>query len=297
MQHIPLREYLPAWPAGLGITPARPLPALDVDGAHIAELEPGLGGRALVEPITDFKRELDRRLVFAAGRDAPPDPWLLDRGFIKEPSGKGVCGRNLLRWLFGPFVLDDQVGGELCRVPAWMCIGWNRYQRPPLPRQEGLEVAEWLDQHTRTKDREQAIGFWVEPFPLVVMSEGQNRIDLFHALDQPVLVRLRRARMVSPSLLQMQRVVGCDDMVALSWRPRNWWRARGANTALLPFPALSVPALEAYGVRWSRVPYVLTPQAAALRGAGEHPWNHPTTGVHRWRPSSWRPMLLSQGYV
>jgi hypothetical protein len=291
----PLHTYVPDWPPELSIVPAQPLAAVDRDGEVIAELDPGRGGKALVEPLSTFKRALDRRLNARARPGAAADSWLLGHGFVKEPSGRGVSGNTFINWLFGPFWRPSQET-DLCRVPAWACIGWNRRQRPALAAEAALAVARELDDQTRRGDTERAIGHWFAPFPLVLMGEGQHRVDLYGAHGLPLLVQLRIATLAPAASLRLQRVLGCDDLLALHClEPR--FCGRGESTALLPFPALTVPLLEAYGVRWARGRHVVTPCSRALRDAGEHPSNDPTRGWRRWRPRVWRQLLLSQCYV
>lgn len=291
----PLHAYIPAWPPELSIAPAQPLAAVDVDGAVIAELDPGRGGKTLVEPLSTFKRALDRRLNARAQPGAPADPWLQKHGFEKVPSGRGVSGNSFISWFFGPFWRAG-LATELCRVPAWSCIGWNRRQRPALPPDEAFAVARELDNQTRRGGTERAIGHWFAPFPLVLMGEGQHRVDLYGAQALPLLVQLRIATIARAASLRLQRVLGCDDLLALHCSESRFC-GRAESTALLPFPALAVPLLEAYGVRWAGGRHLLTPRSRPLRDAAEHPWNDPTRGWRRWRPRVWRQLLLSQSYV
>ena len=295
MTRPPLYTYVPDWPSTLAIAPAIPLATNDVDGALIAELDPGKGGKALIEPITAFKRELDRRLNAQVPDEAPEDLWLRSHGFVKKPSGRGVGGLTFIRWLFGPF-WQSSLEGDLCRVPAWACVGWNRKQRPALPAAEAADVARDLDEQTRRNVDERSIGHWLAPFPLVLMGEGQNRVDLYEEHGLPLMTQLRIASIAPAASLRLQRVFGCKDLAALHCDDARFW-LHGQATALLPFPALAVPVLEAYGVRWTAGRYLLTPRARALRDAAEHPSNDPTSGLDRWRPRAWRSMFLSQCYV
>lgn len=296
MDQQPLYTYVPDWPDSLRIVPARPLAASDGAEGLIAELDPGKGGASLVQPITAFKRELDARLIEWAHGSEPADNWLRSRGFTKRPSGRGVDSEAFIRWFFGPF-WRSSLESDLCRVTAWACVGWNRHQRASMPADDALRLARQLDDHTRGDDSQRAIGHWFEPFPLVLMGEGKNRVDLYREHDLPLLVQLRIAALAPAASLMLKPVLGCDNLVALECLDASFWRD-GERIALLPFPDLAVPLLRAYGVQWARGRHVLTPRSRALHGAGRKPWlDGDLWRLRAWRPSSWRQALLSQAYV
>lgn len=253
--------------------------------------------RALIEPITKFKSEVDRRLVKSA-QTRTLDPWLVEHGFVNLPTGRGVPGATMLRWLLGPTFLDRDAASlepEVAVAPAWMCLGWNRKQRPRLSPGAATRLAEFLAQDTRSGGREKAIGYWIRPFSLVLMAEGQNRIDVHAEHDLAVVMQLRQRHMPHADRLQLQAVFGTKSLVALHL-------SHGVDggltlTSLLPFPALSLPVFEAYGVRWRAGHHVVTPRSAALRHASGYTSNQAHRGWKRWFPSSWKSMILGDGYV
>jgi hypothetical protein len=214
---------------------------------------------------------------------------------VKKPAGTGIGTEQFARWIFGRFWYRNHET-ELCEVPAWACIGWNRRQRARVSPDAAAAIAQDLNQQTLYRGHQRATGTWFAPFPLVLIGEGKHRVDLFAEHDLHLLIRLTRSTLAPPTSLRLKRVLGCDDVVALECGDSSF--CGGSHRCeLLPLPDLAVPLLEAYGVRWAAGRHLLTPRDRALRHAADHPNNDPTRGIERWRPRSWRSMLLSQAYV
>ena len=256
-------------------------------------LESAAGWREIVEPITSFKSILDQALNAdhlqkeVDYKRENLESWRKQLGFEKVPSGRGVGGKTMINWILGSYWRFGS-SSQLCHVPAWMCIGWNRKQRVAVSQTEATKIISQLDSDTINGVGEYATGDWFAPFPFVLMGEGQNRVDLHRDHNLPLLIRLRSATLAPATALRMQRVLGCDDLLALKCND---------ETAILPFPELATPFLAAYGVPFTSGRFVLTPRHSALREYGRTPGDIDLSWLEKMNPGNWRKVILSQAYV
>lgn len=255
----------------------------------------------IVEPITAFKSMLDcalnadHRSIEEDSKMEYLESWRKQHGFEKAPSGRGVGGRTMIHWILGPYWRFGS-SFQLCHVPAWMCIGWNRKQRAPISQSDATKIISTLDSDTIKGVDECATGEWFAPLPFVCMGEGQNRVDLHRVHNLPLLIRLRTANLAPAATLQMQRVLGRDDLLALKCLDKNFHHPSG-EAAILPFPDLARPLLTAYGVPFISGRFVLTPLHSELRQYGRTLGDIDLSWFGKMNPENWRKMMLSQAYV
>lgn len=293
----PLAHYVPELTPEMRLMPARPLAHFEHAMGIISRMDPGKGTMHLVKDALDGHREVNRRLAQAKLAATANDSWLVAHGFVKPSTGDGVSGRTFVDWLLGPFWRAPERTDGLCRVDPAMCAGWNRLHGHASSAGSDIGTIHVLDAEARTQGTESAVGYWIEPFPLVWMSRGRSRVDLYARHGAELLLHLGIAAIAPARRLRLQRVFCTDSIVALHCDDAEF--GAGPTPALLPFPRLSVPLLEDYGVRWQRDKLLVTPRSPRLAGFARHGGTaaRRLSQLDRWRPSSWRRMVVEQGYV
>jgi len=267
-------------------------------------LDPGAGWQEVVTEISDFKRKLDHEWNAQKNqRNRPtfnaPSSWLSKQGIVKGSGKDGIAAVNIANWIFGNF-WRDRIDYQLCEVPAWMCLNWDRKQYSPLGREEYLKASKYLDEITRTGvmegNTEPAIGQWLAPLPLVVIRSGNHRVELYNDQGESVLIRLRTSELAPAKSLTVSPVFHCPDLLALTCSDSSFWRNEN-HTVYLPIRDLAWPILLEYGAHFSCRPAILTPRNKVFRGYRDEKHYDGLSWREEWCPRNWRRMLIAQTYV
>lgn len=267
----------------------------------VHRLEAGAAWRPLIEAITQLKVRLDRvlnRAAWLAGEVTADDiAWAAALGFecTEAPSGTGINPEAFLVWIVGPFRARGEAprsSPRLSRIPPWAAVGWQRRRH---------QAVDAVDAHARraaidadTIAQADGTGRWLRPLPLVICGEGKHRAQLHAQFFDDLLVNLEATDLPRPGDLRLRRVLGAPQLLALQCRGEDGW-----DTALLPFPALSLPLFAALGVAprgwWIAAPW--SPALRTLLNRLRRKGPCPTPFALALRPARLRPALLEAFYV
>lgn len=216
--------------------------------------------REIIEPITLLKDAIDRVRHAEFGEKiaiSNADSMLLKkhdidaeelRKFEKPGTGKITGPINFSHLIIGHFAGGWGSTINKVRIPPWSVLGWQRKYLSNLNHTKN-DAAEYLKSRIELS-QPVATATCIGGIPLFVSGEGKNRGTYHrrHNFDQ--LVNLRVASYPNASDLRLQRVALHPHLLVLHYYQNG---IRSSN--LLPFPQLSMPILEAYGVKQLTSPW------------------------------------------
>lgn len=136
-----------------------------------------------------------------------------------------------------------------------------RRNAPQLTVEERQDLADSLDDHSRTNGNAVAQYVRLGPFNLYVATEGKNRVSIYRCLGRPIVAQVFDSPYPKPQDLRLVRLTPfgatalqwCGGEHFAHWYAKPWQRiADSADPiALLPFSE-SLELLQAYGVSWSK---------------------------------------------
>jgi hypothetical protein len=213
----------------------------------VHRLEAGDAWRPLIEAITQFKLRLDRvlnRAAWLAGAVAGDDiAWAAALGFECSEAPSGINPEAFLALIVGPFRArcEPRFSPRLSRIPPWAAVGWQRRRHQAFDAADARARRAAIDAETIAHG--DGSGRWLRPLPLVICGEGKHRTQLHAQFFDDLLANLEATDLPRPGALRLRRVLGAPQLLALQCRGEAGW-----ETALLPFPALSLPLFAALGV-------------------------------------------------
>lgn len=209
--------------------------------------------RVVVEPITLLKDAVDR-VRDAEGHEIAiriDDRARLAahninadelRKFDKEGAGVLTEPISFVQLIMGPFIGTYESKIWQVRAPSWSVLGWQFKHLNKSLSQEASprEYMEKVIEASPVKATASCFG----GIPLFISGEGKNRCSFHHQHELSQLVGIRLGPYPDARVLRLQSVAFVSDFVAL-----HCYQNGQKITALLPFPKLSIPLLEAHGVQ------------------------------------------------
>ena len=234
---------------------AERLPRIELAGLdrRVNSLQIDPRWQAVIEPVVLFKDALDR--VQNAAQVQEADCNLIQRhgltvNEVRSSSFRpAVLPTQFAELILGPFCGPVERAKVRACVPAWAALGWVRKKAhldaPPLVANAARTLLASMYRETR-RSRFAGTASCYGGIPLFICSDGKSRGAFHRTHGFRQMIRVRAGEFPDAAALRVQRVAFHPKLIALHWQ-----HGTKKETALLPFPALSLPILESYGVRLS----------------------------------------------
>lgn len=131
---------------------------------------------------------------------------------------------------------------------------------PDIDITEGNETADWLDSQSEEDSWESAHYVQIGELPIIVASEGKNRVSLYRNLKRPIGAMICKSPYPNPEELQLVRLrpfggvglryIGNDSSITRALRSDNWVHLSN-NLSAVAFKE-SVHLLKSLGVAWGK---------------------------------------------
>lgn len=232
-----------------------PLPVAQLDRTHESrlvgreQLNIDLEWEPIIRSIVEFKDAIDRSALLEEEMLTLAERELLAQNDFVPANSKNFdrSPEGFRKLIMGPFEFKKTDLKRTCLVvPDWSVLGYLR--RPQYINR--LHDAASIIKNDVDRLNDAFISCY-GGIPLFFAGEGKNRASLHREAGLSYLASIVMHGYPAARSLSFQRVAGCKNLVALHAK-RRFSKA----TALLPFPAISIPLLRAYGAAEIRRPWV-----------------------------------------